>query len=146
MNITDKNCVPISNLSYHHISVPLQKSSQQPCLCSCSNSSTPILSWVFFNEVHYSLLHWNCSCHGHQWSSCCQVQWSIPASHLLGLTAFNTVDVAHLLGASASRTPCIHDFFFFLTNCFFFVFFAYSSSSRQTQKAIHVNAFNFMIN
>lgn len=99
---------------------------------ACSHSSAPILSWVCFNEAHYSLLHWNCSCHGHQWSSCCEVQWSIPAPHLLALTAFNSWCCPPPWSFGFQST--MHSwFFFFLTNCFFFVFFAYPSSSPQTK-------------
>ena len=56
-----------------------------------------------------------------------------------------TVDVAHLLEASASRTPCTHDFFSFsLTASSLSSLLIHPRHPRQ--KAIHINAFTFMIN
>lgn len=75
-----------SNLLLIAHSIPLLPWQWNPCFLP-SSSLTPLSILTFISEWFLpSLFHWNSCSWGHRRPVCCQIQWSVPSSHLTSLT------------------------------------------------------------
>ena len=75
-----------SNLLLIAYSIPLLPWQLNPCFLP-SSSLTPLSILAFISEwLLPSLFHWNSCSWGHRRPVCCQIQWSVPSSHLTSLT------------------------------------------------------------